>query len=174
MISASKLRDTAESVLGSFLGGDFPYDKVADMLSECEATNNIRLSAYGYIMWIVDNYGHKCAYRNLVTSQKATGGYLSAAIKYRDDMPSMLINADTYVTQILSNVADIDICFKQLEGMTFPYVLYVLFAGSGQHALVERYRTEIEEQMRRYPSTLDLLPETYRKVGMEVLNEDTE
>ena len=35
-------------------------------------------------------------------------------------------------------------------------------------------RPEAEEQMKRYPSTLDRLPESYRNVGKELLNADAE
>jgi hypothetical protein len=99
----------------------------------------------------------------------AVKGYVEDAAKYRDDMPAMLLNAHTYVTSILANVADLETALKHLEGMSFPYVLYVLFAGSGQSDVVERYRPEAEEQLKRYPSTLDLLPESYRKVKEALL-----
>lgn len=174
MISEEDLRKTAKNLLGSLIPDSFPFDSLADRLSSAEIVSDIALSAYGFFMWCLDHYGTKITWTNVVNSDKAVDGYVGAAEKYREDMPVLLLNANVYVTRIMSNVADLDTCFKQLEGMTFPYVLYVLFAGSGQHDIVERYKAEAEEQLRRYPSTLDLLPETYRNVGKEVLNADIE
>jgi hypothetical protein len=111
----------------------------------------------------------KSAWRNVLCSDAAVKGYVEDAAKFRDDMPAMLVNAHAYVTSILANVADLDTAMRQLEGMSFPYVLYVLFAGSGQEEVVERYRPEAEEQLRRYPSTLDLLPESYRSLKETLL-----
>ena len=172
MISETDLRETINSLLKGLVSSDFPFGTVADKLSAREEDGGIKLSPYGFIMWAVDHYGGKCTYANVLSSDNAVDGYVSAATKMRDDMPYMLLNANTYVTKILSNVADMDTCLRQLEGMTFPYVLYVLFAGSGQADVVERYRAAMAEQMRRYPSTLDKLPEVYRQVGQEVLDAD--
>ena len=71
-------------------------------------------------------------------------------------------------------MSEMDTCFKQLEGMTFPYVLYIMFAGSGQKDIVARYRTAAVEQLKRYPSTCDRLPESFRKVAEELKNADTD
>lgn len=142
-------------------------------MNKAEEESDIRLSPYGFLMWAVDHYGYKSLWKNVVSSPKAVNGYAADAVKLRDDMPVMLLNAQVYVTKIFSNVADIEMCFKHLEGMTFPYVLYVLFAGSGQEDMVERYKPEMEETMKRYPSTLDLLPESYKKVG-EAFNANAE
>lgn len=176
MISEENLRNTMNRVLGSLAKPDFPYWRVAETLSRFEQDNGMRLSAYGYVMWAVDHHGYKCAYSNLMASANVTGGYCDAAKNYRDDMPAMLVNANLYATKILSNVADLDTCLRQLEGMTFPYVLYTLFTGTGQVDVVERYRNDFQEHMRRYPSTLDLLPESFRKVGDDILagNADTQ
>ena len=45
-------------------------------------------------------------------------------------------------------------------------------AGIGQADRVAKYRTQMEEQLKRYPSTLDKLPESFRKAGKEVLGEN--
>jgi len=174
MISAESLRKTATEILGQYISNGFPYQEVAEKLSRMEEDNNILLSPYGYIMWALDHYGYKCAYKNVLASSGALTGYLEAAKKFRDDTPALLVNAHTYVTKLLSNVADMNICFSKLEDMSFPYVLYTLFAASGQDDVVSRYRKDMVEQMRRYPSTLDLLPESYRNVGKEILDADAD
>lgn len=148
---------------------------MASLLNAEEEEQGVRLTEYGYVMWAVDHYGHKCAYRNVMESAKLMHDYALAAVKMRDDMPAMLVNANVYVNKLMSNVADLGTCFRQLEGMTFPYVLYVLFAGSGQPELVVQYKPEMEETMRRYPDVLSLLPDSFKAVGMEVAgNADAE
>lgn len=173
MVSENSLREEARNLLGEYAPDDFPYGRIAEQLSAEEVKWDIRLSPYGFFMWAVDHYGYKSLWKNVAASQAVVGGYAADAAKLRDDMPVMLLNAREYVTKIFSNVADVDTCFRHLEGMTFPYVLYVLFAGSGQADMVSRYRAEMEEMIHRYPSTLDLLPESYRKTG-EALNADAE
>ena len=172
MISEEDLRQTAKSLLHEFVPDDFPFGKTAQALTDAELENNIRLSPYGYIMWAVDHYGYKCAYKNVLASDNVLKGYVDEAVKLKEDMPAMLLNAHTYVSKVLSNVPSLETCFKHLEGMTFPYVLYILFAGSEQGDVVSAYKPSLAEHMRRYPSMLDLLPESYRKVGEEVLNAD--
>jgi hypothetical protein len=63
---------------------------------------------------------------------------------------------------------------ERLAGMSFPYVLFVLFAAQGHSEVVDRYRTETEELLKRYPGTLDKLPEHFRDTTKEALNADTE
>ena len=174
MISENNLRGVVRSLLNEMAPEDLPYGDIAGLLSKKEVDADIRLSSYGYILWVVDHFGYRSLFKNILTSQKSIDGYAAEAVKMRDDMPAMLLNAQVYVTKIFSNVADTDVCFKYLEGMTYPYVLYVLFAGSGSKETVERYRPSMEETMKRYPSTLDLLPESYKKTGEEFIDADTE
>ena len=171
MVSQNNLERTARRLLGEFVPADFPFAQLADELSRREEKLNIKLSAYGHVMWAYDHYGTKCAFKNILDSSHVIDGYVNAALKYKNDMPAMLVNASMYVTTIMSNISDLDTCFEKLEGMTFPYVMYILFAASGDRSLVERYRSQAEEQLRRYPSTLDLLPESYRKIGEELLGD---
>lgn len=174
MISENKVKSVVKSLLNEMASDDIPYGDIANMLSNKEKENSIRLSPYGYILWVVDHFGYRSLWKNILSSTKSIDGYSAEAVKMRDDMPVMLLNAQVYVTKMLCNVADIDVCFKYLEGMTYPYVLYVLFAGSGSPEVVERYRPSMEETMKRYPSTLDLLPESYKKTGEEFIDADTE
>jgi len=168
MVSETELRETAVSLLSSLVDG-IDFGPLAEALSAQEQSRNLELSPYGHVLWCLDHYGVKSAWRNVLCSDAAVKGYVEDAAKFRDDMPAMLVNAHAYVTSILANVADLDTAMRQLEGMSFPYVLYVLFAGSGQEEVVERYRPEAEEQLRRYPSTLDLLPESYRSLKETLL-----
>lgn len=169
----TELRTEVGRLLGRSVEG-FPVEKVAARLEALQKEREIVLSAYGYLMWAMEHYGEKCLYKNVLASENAISGYVGAAVKMRDEMPEMLVNAHMYVSKVLANVADLETCLTQLEGMSYPYVLYVLFAAGGQGSVVERYRPEAEEQMKRYPSTLDRLPESYRNVGKELLNADAE
>lgn len=164
-------------ILGNLISHDFPYFSVCNEFVTFQhdpENKGIRLSPYGYVMYAIDHYGYKCAYKNLMASKNVVEAYEKTALKYRDDMPAMLLNAKSYVTKIFSNIPDVSACLRQLEGMTFPYIMYVLFAGGGSADVVMQYRPEIEEQMKRYPSTLDLLPASYKKVGQEIVDADPE
>lgn len=139
-----------------------------------EKEYDLNLSAYGFFMWAIDHYGTKVLYPNMSGSTKAVEDYAFEAKKCRDDLPMMLINAADYVETVFGNIADAEMCFLRLSEMTYPYILFLVFAADDRTELVERFRPEIEEQLKRYPSTLDVLPEAYKKVGEEVLNADTE
>ena len=172
MVSADKLRETMTSIMGDSVPPDFPCTRVAEMLRKFEDDSGLELSEYGYVMWCVDHFGWQCAYKNLMASDKVVQGYMDEALKYMLDMPILLVNAKKYLGKLLGNVADFDTCMKLLEGMSYPYILYTLFAGIGQADRVAKYRTQMEEQLKRYPSTLDKLPESFRKAGKEVLGEN--
>ena len=168
MVSETELRETAVNLLSNLVAG-IDFGPLAESLSAQEDARGLELSPYGFVLWCLDHYGVKCAWKNVLCSDAAVKGYVEDAARLRDDMPAMLLNAHTYVSSILANVADLDTALRQLEGMSFPYVLYVLFAASGQEDVVDRYRPEAEEQLKRYPSTLDLLPESYRSVKEALL-----
>ena len=175
MISADELKKTAKNLLGSSnISPDVNWNKIADQLKEHEQESAIELTSYGFFMWAIEHYGASALFKNLLASEKLTRGYAECAASMRDDMPSLLYNAHIYVSKLMGNVSDIGVCFKHLEGMTFPYVLYVLFTGSGQEDVVQSYKTSLIEVLKRYPSTLDKLPESYRNVGKEILNADAE
>lgn len=159
------------SLLGNSVSSDIDYSTMAFLLNAEAEEQGVNLTEYGYVMWAVDHQGHKCAYKNVMESKSLMHDYALEAARMRDDMPAMLVNANLYVTKLMSNVADLGTCFRQLEGMTFPYVLYVLFAGSGQEELVHQYRPEMEETLRRYPDVLSLLPESFKAVGREVIGD---
>lgn len=172
MISVDSLKGTLACLLGNKIQGNFPFVQVAKALNKQEELNNIKLSAYGYLLYGIDHYGASLLYNNILASGKLIEKYAREAVKYRDDMPVMLVNAAQYVEHVFSLIPDTDACFRRLEDMTFPYVLYTLFAGGGQKELVQRYRDEFEEVLHRYPSTLDMLPASYQAVGREVSDAD--
>ena len=57
MVSANRLRAVMAKLLSDCAHADFPYDRVADTMSQFEDENGITLSEYGYVMWAVDHYG---------------------------------------------------------------------------------------------------------------------
>lgn len=169
MVSEQSLQAELTSLLGEYAPRNYQFKKVAKGLNRFEEEYAINLSAYGFFMWCIDKYGSKILYGNMTTG-KAVEGYAKDALKYRDDLPSLMVNAVDYVSKIFEQFADIDQCFTRLVEMTYPYILYVLFAADGHTEMAKRFRPEIEEQLKRYPSTLDSLPESFRKIGEEVQN----
>ena len=54
----------------------------------------------------------------------------------------------------------------------YPYVLYILFKGSDQGNLVEEFKESTQELLKKYPSILSKLPDRYKKVGEDIMNEN--
>lgn len=175
MISELSLTTTINTILGSnFRVQKSVIEKIVKQLNDASVAQDVELSSYGYLMYVLEHVGLQGLYRNGLAYGNLMSGYAETARKYKEDMPLHLVNASKYVGSVFNQLVDPDLCMSRLEGMSFPYVLYVLFAGAGQVDLVQKYRPEIEEQLRRYPGTLDLLPAKYKAVGEEVLNANIE
>lgn len=171
MISEQSLSTTLSTVLGNcYHMTQAMLTKITQQLNDLSTTHGVELSSYGYVMYVLEHIGLQGIYRNGFAYPNLMTGYAETARKYKEDMPIQLVNASKYVESVFNQLVDPELCMTRLEGMSFPYVLYVLFAGAGQPDMVEKYRPEIEEQLRRYPGTLALLPEKYKAVGEEVLN----
>lgn len=173
MISAESVKQTVIELFGNVIPAKCNFEKIAQELNDYQERYGIKLSEYGFAKFMFDLYGVKSLYTTMGISAQTVQKYAETAVRIRDDMPSLLLNCSKYVQKLFNVITDTDLCFKQLEGMTFPYVMYVLFAGSGKDDLVERYADEFNEQMMRYPSTLDKLPQQFR-LAEETENADTE
>lgn len=171
MISEHSLQTTMQSLLDRWYTiQPTTLKKIVEQLNKLSEVHQVQLSSYGYVMYVLERVGLQGIYRNALSYSNLMIGYAETARKYKEDMPLHLVNASKYVDSVFNQLTDPELCMTRLEGMSFPYVLYVLFAGAGQSDMVERYKPEIEEQLRRYPGTLALLPDKYRQVGEEVLH----
>lgn len=146
-------------------------ERIAELLTDAEASSGVSLSAYGYVMWTLEHCGLSEIPRGALARPSSVHGYMEDAKSFRDDMPKMLLNASRYSDKVFNTLEDLDSCMYRLEGMSYPYVLYILFAAAGKGRLVAKYRTETQEQLRRYPATLDKLPELFREAGKELLED---
>lgn len=147
---------------------------IADQLNALEQSNNVTLSEYGYVMYVLEHAGMGGIYHGRLSDPQLMAGYAQEARKYREDMPTLLVNAKKYAEKVFSIVLDPDLFLPRLEGMSFPYVLFVLFTALGQPDMVVGYKTATAELLSRYPGTLDLLPENIQKLTQEALNADSE
>lgn len=126
-------------------------------------------------MFALERIGVAGVYRNQLSSGQLVKEYAETARRYKEDMSTQLMNASKYVTSVFNTMQDPDMCFPKLEGMSYPYVLYVLFASQGHGDMVECWKKEATEHYRRYPGTVDNLPDNYKNVVEELLNDaDTE
>lgn len=169
MISEQSLRQTLQNILGQALPARTDCLKVAASLNKASQHNNVELSSYGFVMWALEHGGPAAVYKNALLSQATMDDYAQAARAHKEDTPIMLINAGKYVEKVFSTIQDPELCMERLEGMTFPHILYLLFAASGQPELVEKYRDDAREFFKRFPGTLQALPESFRLAGEEVL-----
>lgn len=165
MISEDSLTKAVLRILGQQPPRTINLTRVAETLNRLSEANNIEINAYGYIMYLVQQLGETVLGRNALAHEQNMEDYVRTAVRTRDDMPSLLVNAGKYVDRVFSTVQEPELCMQRLREMTFPYVLYVLFAAAGQEDQVADFRDAFLEQMRRYPATLDLLPESYRKLA---------
>ena len=174
MISQDKLRQTIQALLDGVVPKNFNAENVASQLEALEASNGVTLSEYGYVMYVLEHAGVGGIYHGRLSDSQLMDGYAQAARKHKEDMPSLLVNAKNYAEKVFSVIQDPDMFMPRLEGMSFPYVLYVLFTGLDQPYMVEDYKTETQELLARYPGTLDLLPSNLKNKTMEALSADTE
>lgn len=149
-------------------------EKLAEQLRALEVTNKVQLSEYGYIMYVLEHAGVAGIYHGRLSDSMLMDGYAKEARKHKEDLPSLLVNARKYAEKVFQLIQDPDLFMPRLEGMSFPYVLYILFAGLDQPYMVESYKTETKEMLARYPGTLDLLPENLKTKTLEALNADSE
>ena len=125
-------------------------------------------------MYALEHVGLGGIYHGRLSDPVLMEGYVTDAKKHKDDMPTLLVNAKRYAEKVFEVVQDPDLFLPRLEGMSFPYVLYVLFTALGQPGLVSAYATETRELLARFPGTLDLLPENMKNATLEALNADSE
>ena len=174
MISQDKLQQTIQSLLDGVVPKNFNAENVAAQLRALETSNGVALSEYGYVMYVLEHAGVGGIYHGRLSDSQLMDGYAQAARKHKEDMPSLLVNAKNYAEKVFSVIQEPTLLMPRLEGMSFPYVLYVLFSALGQPEMVEAYRTETQELLARYPGTLDMLPENLKNKTMEALSADIE
>jgi hypothetical protein len=174
MISAHLLLGTLRQILDQKEPKNFNAENIASQLAASEQAENVQLSEYGYIMYVLEHAGLGGIYHGRLADPLLIKGYASEARKHKEDMPTLLVNARRYAEKVFQVVQDPDMCMPRLEGMSFPYVLFVLFTALGQHNMVNAYRTETKELLARYPGTLDALPDNIKNATLEALNADSQ
>ena len=175
MISRDKLLQTLQALLDQAVPKNINIDNISNQLTALEQSNNIQLSEYGYVMYVLENAGLGGIYHGRLSDPMLMKGYVDAAIKMRDDLPGLLVNAKEYAEKVFNVILDPELCMPRLEGMSFPYVLFILFTATGNWEMVEQYTIETKELLTRYPSTLDKLPESFQQATQEALaNADSE
>lgn len=133
------------------------------------------LSEYGFIMSALEQVGLQGIYRGQLGSAPAIKSYGETARRYKEDMPALVLNASKYVSSVFNTIQDPELCMERLAGMSYPYVLWLLFASQGQPEIAECFHKEALEHYRRYPGTAELLPERFQTAVKELLaNADTE
>ena len=174
MISSGKLLQVLRTILDQQVPKNLNADNIAEQLAALEESENVQLSEYGYIMYVLEHAGLAGIYHGRLSDPLLIKGYATEARKHKEDMPTLLVNAKNYSAKVFSVVQDPDLFMPRLEGMSFPYVLFVLFSALGQPGMVDAYATETKEILARYPGTLDALPENIKNATMEALNADSE
>jgi|LSQX01.2.fsa_nt_gb hypothetical protein len=160
--------ETVSEELAKILGrtpGKLNPGDVADVLNKQEESKNLKLTVYGLFMWAVDKHGEKALYGNVLGNPGNIASYAEEARNIRDDFPVLLVNAGLYAEKLMATILDIGLCIEKLKIMSYPPILYVFFAGAGLKDYVEQFKKDFTEHMKRYPSSLDKLPESYRRVG---------
>ena len=174
MIQSETLLQVIKQLLNAATPKNLNADRIATQLSALEESQNVPLSAYGYVMYFLEHAGMGGIYHGRLSDPKLMEDYALLAKKYKEDLPVLLVNAKEYAEKVIQVVQDPDLIIMRLEGMSFPYVLFILFTVLRQPAMVEQYRTETTELLKRYPGTLMQLPENIQTLVQEELNADTE
>ena len=175
MISAQLLIATLKQLLDNAVPKNINPESIAKQLNELEHVVDTRLSEYGYVMYVLEHAGLGGIYHGRLSDPMLMKGYAETAKKTKEDLPALLVNAKEYADKVFECVQDPDLFMPRLEGMSFPYVLFILFTATGNPAMVEQYTTETKELIARYPGTLDKLPESFQTAVQEALaNADIE
>lgn len=169
MISEAQLQQVLDQLLGHAVPKKLNVESIAQQLSALEDTNRTQLSEYGYAMYALEHVGLSGIYHGRLADMSIMDGYAKEAKKYKEDMPVLLVNASQYADKVFSVVQDPDLCMSRLSGMSYPYVLFVLFAGTGHPEMVMQFLEETREIMDRYPDTLSMLPENFQTATKEAL-----
>ena len=174
MVSAEQLLTTLQQILDQKVPKNLNAENIAGQLAALEQSENVQLSEYGYVMYVLEHAGVAGIYHGRLSDPLLINGYATVARKHKEDMPTLLVNARRYAEKVFQVVQDPDMCMPRLEGMSFPYVLFVLFSALGQTDMVGSYQTETRELLARYPGTLDALPENIKNATLEALNADSQ
>lgn len=172
MISSEKLLQILRQILDQQVPKNLNADNVADKLNALEQTHNVRMSEYGYIMYALEHVGLGGIYHGRLSDIMLMTEFAKESKKQKEDLPTLLVNAKEYSAKIFENILDPDMCMIRLAGMSFPHVIFILFAATGHPEMVEQYKTETEELLARYPGMLDMLPESFQTAVKEAISAD--
>lgn len=172
MIQAETLQYQLRQLLDNAVPKNLNADNIADKLNALEQANNVQLSEYGYLMYALEHVGLAGIYHGRLSDIMLMTEYAREARKQKEDLPTLLVNAKEYSQRIFSVIQDPDLCMTRLAGMSFPHVIYILFAATGNADMAEQYKTETQELLARYPGTLDQLPETFQTAVKEAISAD--
>lgn len=171
-MTSELLLQTIRRILDNAVPKNLNADNIVEQLSAMERSYNIALSEYGYIMYVLEHAGLSGIYHGRLSDASLITAYAKEACRYRDDLPTLVVNAKAYSERIYSVIQDPDLCMSRLEGMSFPHVIYILFSAIGNPEMAEQYKTATKELLARYPGTLDLLPETFQTAVKEAISAD--
>ena len=174
MISQEELTQTIKNLLDGVVPKHLNVESVVSQLNSLEQTYKTQLSAYGYVMFVLESAGVSGIYHGKLSDFLLMTAYAKEAVKHKEDMPVLLVNAKNYAQKVFEVIQDPDLCMPRLEGMSFPYVLFILFTILGQPERVTSYKTETKELLARYPGTLEMLPENFQTMTMEALSADSQ
>jgi hypothetical protein len=121
-------------------------------------------------MWVIDHKGLTNISTSALYQLENVKGYVQEAKTNKEDIAQQLLDASEFVPKIFEMMPTIEASFDKLESMVMPHVIYILFAASGNMAVVARYRIGTVDFLKRYPDTLTHLPASYKSVGEELLN----
>lgn len=142
---------------------------LATLLTQAEADRRVKLSAYGFIKYLLDNLGYKVFWRNLGVNTDRVKAFAAADVLMRDDMPDMLVNASLYLKNVMARIYDREMAIEFLERMSFPYVLWLLYKGAGMEDMAKKYEDETYETLLCHPDCFSKLPESYQQYGKDLL-----
>lgn len=172
MIQSEKLLQIIHQILGTNVPKNINIENIVSQLNALVQSYAIALSEYGYLMYVLEHAGMSGIYHGRLSDPALMTAYAREACRYRDDLPALVVNAKAYSERIFQCIQDPDLCMSRLEGMSFPHVIFILFAASGNAELAEQYKTETLELLGRYPGTLDKLPESFQTAVREAIDAD--
>lgn len=133
-------------------------------------------SGYGYIKYLLENVGDTCRYSSTQKSSSQMTGYLQECTAQREILHEEMIRASGMMNNLLERSVGRMGVVSLLSNAVKPITLFVLYkwvhrnipAYTWMEEESEACRKEASEYLRRYPSSINNLPEEFKAIATEL------
>lgn len=123
-----------------------------------------------YLLWVAEKEG-PCLLEQKILKENNLSLYKQALQQETQTLPTHIVNTGTLYAQLTDSDLGIEDALKNLDKMSMPIAIYLLFAGEGYE--VPKYKQAARKYCMLYPQAVLALPEPYRTKARELINDPT-